>query len=216
MASEAALTSKQICEFLRRLHTESDQWVYFEELATATGSRAENRLDAWAMHLWPSTNFKRVTYEIKVSRGDFLRELKSPQKRKLGLLYSNLFYFVTPRGLVKPNEVPPEAGLIEFDADGSPRYPVAAPWREGNRPSFGFMAAAFRQAQRLADSRVETSVRARHKSIEDDLAYRTGRLNADRDVLRGQERALQDEWQKCKEAQQAAGLNPPMFLRPKE
>lgn len=39
---------------------------------------------------------KRVCYEVKISRADFLSELKQPIKRRIGLRYSNEFYFVTP------------------------------------------------------------------------------------------------------------------------
>jgi hypothetical protein len=39
---------------------------------------------------------KRVCHEVKTSRGDFLSELKHPIKRRIGMRYSNEFYFVTP------------------------------------------------------------------------------------------------------------------------
>jgi hypothetical protein len=36
---------------------------------------------------------KRVCYEVKTSRGDFLSELKRPLKRRIGMRYSNELYF---------------------------------------------------------------------------------------------------------------------------
>jgi hypothetical protein len=56
---------------------------------------------------------KRVSYEVKTSRADFLAELKRPLKRRIGMRYSNEFYFVTPAGLVTATEIPAECGLIE-------------------------------------------------------------------------------------------------------
>jgi hypothetical protein len=56
---------------------------------------------------------KRVCYEVKTSRADFLSELKRPLKRRIGMRYSNEFYFVTPADLVRIAEIPPECGLVE-------------------------------------------------------------------------------------------------------
>jgi len=202
--AETTLTSEQVHEFLRRDHANyagTDAWVYYEELETDTGTKRERRLDAWAMHLWPSTNYKRITFEVKISRSDFLREIAAPQKRKLGLLYSNLFYFVTPAGLVKAAEIPAECGLIEYEADGRSRVIVAAPWRDTDRPSWGFMAAAMRQAQRLADKRV------RDKVLH-ELSEREAKIAAEHAKLDAAKVRLRDEWDKCRVAQREAGLNP--------
>jgi hypothetical protein len=39
--------------------------------------------------------------------------LKHPLKRRIGMRYSNEFYFVTPAGLVEIAEIPAECGLVE-------------------------------------------------------------------------------------------------------
>jgi hypothetical protein len=59
---------------------------------------------------------KRVCYEVKTSRADYLCEIKQPLKRRIGLRYSNEFYFVTPAGLLSLSEIPVECGLIESGA----------------------------------------------------------------------------------------------------
>jgi hypothetical protein len=56
---------------------------------------------------------KRVCYEVKTFRSDFLAELKHPLKRRIGMRYSNEFYFVTPAQLVDIAEIPAECGLVE-------------------------------------------------------------------------------------------------------
>jgi hypothetical protein len=56
---------------------------------------------------------KRVCFEVKTSRADFLAELKRPLKRRIGMRYSNEFYFVTPANLLTTAEIPAEGGLIE-------------------------------------------------------------------------------------------------------
>jgi hypothetical protein len=54
------------------------------------------RLDAFALNTLPHTAMKRVCYEVKISRGDFLSELKHLLKRRIGMRYSNEFYFCCP------------------------------------------------------------------------------------------------------------------------
>lgn len=93
-----------------------DDCLFFPELRIGTGygKDAEQRIDAWAMYTYPSKHFHRIAFEIKVSRGDFLAELRQPLKRRYALLLSNEFYFVAPPNLIKADELPPEAGLIEI------------------------------------------------------------------------------------------------------
>lgn len=72
----------------------------------STGGR-HLRLDAWAMsRSWS----KPMTfgYEVKVSRSDFLNDMKWPAYLDL---CSN-FYFACPHGLIQPDELPAEVGLL--------------------------------------------------------------------------------------------------------
>jgi len=147
------LDNTTILKALKERHPEN-QWAFFRELRVGTGYRnvkkglnPEQRLDAWAINLYPSKNFLRIAYEIKVSRGDFLREMKQPQKREQALQLSNLFYFVTPVGLIKPEELPPEAGLIEVIDEQQSKIKVVAPVREGGELSWQFLASIARRVQ---------------------------------------------------------------------
>jgi len=183
----AILTTQQLCQFLRRRHENTgaaDEWVYYEEVATSTGARVESYLDAWAMALWPSAGYMRITYEIKVSRADFAKEVAKPQKRKLGLLYSTHFYFVTPKGLLKTAEVPAECGLLEFDEDGTCYVPVAAPRRDTHPPTWAFFASLMRQSQRLADDRVRARIRREFDGQEVAIQREKQRLDDARTQLR--------------------------------
>lgn len=151
------MKAKDVVEALRKRH-EKREWAFFPELRVGTGYQTrrlakqginpEQRLDAFAMNLYPSKKHMRITYEIKVSRSDFLHEIKNPMKRKQGLELSNEFYFVTPVGLVKPEEIPAECGLIEVYANLSSRIKVRAPHREGTEPSWNFIASIARRVQK--------------------------------------------------------------------
>lgn len=134
-----------------QFHADSRAWAFFEEVRLTTGytsSGSEQRLDAWAISLWSSKgSLGKFTYEIKVSRADWLKELRSPNKRRIGLMLSSRFYFAAPVGVIKPNEVPPECGLIELHADKATKT-IVAPHRDCLPPPWCFLASIARCLQR--------------------------------------------------------------------
>jgi hypothetical protein len=148
------MTSKDILKALRRHHNVDSFYrntVFFEELKVGTGYKGDNQqaLDAFAMDLWPSDGFKRYVYEVKVSRKDFRKELKNSKKRRRGLLLSNYFYFVTPKGLIDAEKIPVECGLIEVNEKGNLEFTLDAPFREYARPTWAFIAAICRRVQEV-------------------------------------------------------------------
>jgi len=119
---------------------------------------------------------KRICYEIKTSRADFLCEMKHPLKRRIGSRYSNEFYFVTPSGLLDISEIPVECGLIEIEVRRSRaqnsaqlgpevfsyfapehqaycRVVVPAPWRETPGPTWQLAASMLRNQKRAFQDR---------------------------------------------------------------
>jgi len=78
--------------------------------------------------------------EIKVNRSDFTKELKNPQKQRWALMYSNLFYYCCPKGLIKLNELPPYAGLLEYE-NGKILEFIKAPRRDISPPRWTFVAS---------------------------------------------------------------------------
>lgn len=89
-----------------------------------------------------------VAYEVKVSRGDFARELANPAKRAAAMEVSNQFFFAAPGGLIAPAEVPEGCGLVEVRGEIS-TVVVPAPRREIPPPGWGFLAAVGRRGFRL-------------------------------------------------------------------
>lgn len=167
------MKSSDVLKALRQRHATGDgagEWAFFEELRVGTGynsradkvanTRPQQRLDAWAINLYPSKNFLKITYEVKVSRSDFLHEIKHPEKRQQGLAFSNEFYFATPAGLVKPEEIPPECGLIYVKEDGSSRLILQAPRRKTDElATWRFFASIARRAstaeRKLLSNKIE-------------------------------------------------------------
>lgn len=156
------------------LHAKPSEWIFLRELRVGTGfhGNAAQRLDAFALNCLPHTSMRRVCYEIKTSRADFLCEIKQPLKRRVGLRYSNEFYFVTPAGLLNNSELPIECGLVEIGAFTDDqrtsahaassmlihfepnhkaycRVTVPAPWRETPGPTWQFVAGMLRNQQKI-------------------------------------------------------------------
>ena len=162
----------------RCMHASRSEWLFFRELRVGTGRRNGNvqRVDAFALNSLPHTAMKRVCYEVKTSRADFLAEVKHPLKRRIGMRYSNEFYFVIPAGLVDIAEIPAECGLVEaglattaewkrligrhagffsFDPD-TRQYcmiTVPAPWRDTPGPTWQLVAAMLRHQRRELEDR---------------------------------------------------------------
>jgi hypothetical protein len=88
--------------------------LFFRELRVGAGRQSGNpqRLDGSSSTPF-RTPVRSASYRVKVSRGDFLAELKQPLKRRMRMRYSNEFYFVTPVRLVSTVEIPAECGLVE-------------------------------------------------------------------------------------------------------
>ena len=83
--------------------------VCFENLAT--GEWGGCRPDVLSLEATNySLNDPRV-YEVKVTRGDFLSDIRS-RKWERYLQHCARFFFATPEGLVDKSEVPKPAGLL--------------------------------------------------------------------------------------------------------
>lgn len=104
------MKTSEVLDALERRHPdEQGEWAFLRE---ALG------IDALAIHCWQGKKpfFERVGYEVKVSRSDFLRELKNPRKREPAMAIVDRFYFAAPWGLIKLDEVPEGCGLIQVYA----------------------------------------------------------------------------------------------------
>ena len=143
------ITTADIKEYLRFKYSGlKRQYIFFEELPTFTGY-GDRFFDFWVMDCFNSHNYKKTAFEIKISRNDFFKELKQPEKRRAAIGYSNEYYFITPKNLVKPEEVPIDCRLIEVYFNKynviSARTKIKAPQHEPIRPNWSFIAVILRR-----------------------------------------------------------------------
>ena len=109
------------------------------------------RIDAYALHTWPTKKMLRLAYEVKVSRSDLLRELKHPEKRAGALAVSNQFYLVVAEGVkCLTSELDDEVGLIRWSRAGGLRTVKEPPYRKIPDPTVNFMMSLARTVQKQA------------------------------------------------------------------
>jgi hypothetical protein len=139
------MTSDEVAAALK-LRYPSPEWASFFELRTGTGALADRSLDFWAMNCFPSKGFLTVAAEIKVSRGDFFKELADPKKVQKTRDAAMESYYVCPAGLIQPGEVPEGFGLLEVVANGTLRVKARAP-QKAQALAFSptFMASVLRR-----------------------------------------------------------------------
>jgi hypothetical protein len=152
------MKSQFILNVLKQNHPFDRGWIFLSELRTATGFGPSSELDthryidAFAIHTGRNKNLLRVAYEIKVSRADWLSELKDCRKRTQAYFLSNRFYYAITAGIVdtkKDNlDCLDGCGVLEIQEDGSIELFRAALTREAWPMPNSFVASILRKAFR--------------------------------------------------------------------
>lgn len=113
--SSIKLNAKQVIDRLR-VHCSKDKgYVFLEQVANTTGY-STRIADAIMMNIWRS-RFEVIGIEVKVSRSDFLNEIKNPAKADKIFQYCDTWYIAAPHGMVHPKELPTGWGLLEIRSD---------------------------------------------------------------------------------------------------
>jgi hypothetical protein len=87
-------------------------YITLEEVRDATGFDGQRTADAMAISLYRSRGKAVWGFEMKVSRSDWLHELKQPEKAESILRYCNYWALVVPnKDIVKPGELPATWGM---------------------------------------------------------------------------------------------------------
>jgi hypothetical protein len=139
-----------ICRYWRGL-----LWFPQLRIGTGFGHDAERTMDLWGMK--PTAPWDRVCVEIKVSRGDFRRDINAPMKQRRARMLANQFYYAAPAGLLTPEDMPTWAGLIEVNPEETAdeyaciSIPLPAPRFDSSAPTWRFLAVFARKAATAAE-----------------------------------------------------------------
>ena len=109
-------------EMLDRLHVRyndmrgnGERYVRAEHVRNAAGFRATRTADFIALDLWPSAGLRFHGHEVKVSRSDWLSELKDPDKADAFKRYMDYWWLVVPSADIVRDDLPDDWGLIVND-----------------------------------------------------------------------------------------------------
>lgn len=114
---EKKITAKDMELHLANRYYDRRQWVFLTQVRSSTGS-ADRVADAMAFNMYGSTGFEIIGFEIKVSRSDFLSELKDMSKSDELMSYCDKWFLVVPdEDIVKEGELPKNWGLLVLQGD---------------------------------------------------------------------------------------------------
>ena len=88
-------------------------WAFLPQVRNCTGyARTIRTADALAMGLYPSRGLYLHGFEIKINRGDWLNELKTPDKAEAIAKFCDYWWIVAPKDIIKIEELPSNWGLM--------------------------------------------------------------------------------------------------------
>jgi hypothetical protein len=152
------INTSDIREVLEGHYTRDKYTLAFE---VSMGTRYA---DAVAICLWPSQGYNIQGFEIKVSRGDWLRELKNPAKADAMAKYCDRWWVITPPGIVKTGELPDTWGLMEV-VEGKLNVVSRAEKREATPVNREFMVSMLRRGDQIDDNRLRKAVQLKTEAL---------------------------------------------------
>lgn len=174
---KSSITSEDIKALLNEKYSDGDKCLIAFEVNEGTGASSGRRIDAIAMNLWPSQDYEIIGFEIKVSRSDWLNELKQPDKALALSKYCDRFYLVAPYGVLHAEELPKNWGYIQAMEDRL-FTKIKAPQREAVQIERPFMASFMRQITRkYSDKKL---LNAQVEKIKSQLLSETDNRNEHR------------------------------------
>lgn len=159
----AKVTSADVCMALKLRYPRESHALMFEVAPTTGGGT--RYADAVAVGLWRSHGHGIEGIEVKVSRADFLNEMKQPEKSQPVFQFCNRWWLACPKDMVKPEELPPTWGLLELCA-GALRQKVKAPKLDPVPITMGFFAAMIRRHAGMDEEMTKLTVRAQMADYE--------------------------------------------------
>jgi hypothetical protein len=113
--------------------------------------------DAIAIDVWPSAGHFIEGFEVKVSRSDWLTELKDPTKAEAFKPYCHRWWLVAPFEDIVRDDLPSGWGLMVPDKLGSLRIRRRAAQREPEQMPLTLMAAWARAIAKTTERRIHAT-----------------------------------------------------------
>jgi hypothetical protein len=144
--------------------------------------------DALVMSLWPSRGLELIGFELKVSRADWLRELKNPDKAEDLIGLCDRWYIVAVDStIVQLDELPPTWGLMTATGRGESIKTVKeAPLLKAKECDRLFLASIFRNVTTDMISRdlIQAEIDEARESQKESDKYAIERAERARDEVK--------------------------------
>jgi hypothetical protein len=114
------------------------------------GTGPTRTADALVVDLWPSSGLKIHGFEVKVSRSDWLTELKDPDKAEAFKPYCDHWWLVVPDAAIVRDDLPDGWGLLAVGKGGRLRMCKRAPSLARKPMPFDMTAAWLRATSKTA------------------------------------------------------------------
>jgi hypothetical protein len=144
-------------------------YALFFEVHNSTGYSRSRSADALAMGLWPSRGLELHGFEFKVSRGDWLNELKNPAKAESIAKYCDYWWLVCgDESVAKKDEIPTKWGHLNLKGNRLMSM-KDAPKLEAEQITRGFLAAILRRQHEnvLEAPEVRAKLESMRKEMKD-------------------------------------------------
>lgn len=139
-------------------HGNGPRYVCAEHVKSGAGFDASRCADMIVQDLWPSKGLELHGHEVKVSRSDWLAELKQPEKAEEFRRYVHRWWLVVADpAIVRAGELPRGWGLLTVRAAGL-RVVVPAPRLAPEPLPPTMIAALLRAAVKTASRRTAEQV----------------------------------------------------------
>lgn len=141
------MTAADLRQLLRVRYPATTHALVFE-VRDAAGFSAQASADALALGLYPSRGLLLSGHEIKVSRGDWLKEIRKPHKAEAFVRFCDEWWIVAADdSIVKPDELPAPWGLLIVSPHGQGlRIAKKAPKLKPKSLDRTFVAALLKRA----------------------------------------------------------------------
>ena len=174
-------------------------YAFLSQVADGTGMNRCRTADALITSLWPSRGLSIMGCELKVSRSDWLHELKQPEKADSIGAYCNQWYVVvSDAAIVQTGELPQAWGLIAPSGKGGAlKVTKEAPYREIAKLDLEFVVAVMRNVceRMVAKDLIKTQLAEAEKRGEENADWEGERARKNLGEL--QEKMVEFEKYSC-------------------
>ena len=198
--------TEQVIQALRNKYDDAGySYAFLEQVGNATGWDCNRHADALAVSLWKSRGLAIFGFEVKVSRQDWIKELKNPDKAEPIAQYCHQWYLVLgDKDIVQFGELPMNWGLMVPHTKNSLKVVKPAVINKNPKPvDLDFLCGILRQATTQLTDRAKLN--AEHNRGYDE-GFKDGKKELD--YLRESKNEQLDTLKnKIKEFQEKSGVN---------